>query len=80
MVVGDSPAFEKAAAEALEAVLPKGRIVVLPGEGHIAHRTAPELFAREVVQFYVRGVALERSESAMRLAAGSGAFTRHAQA
>jgi pimeloyl-ACP methyl ester carboxylesterase len=51
LVGGDSPAFEKAAAEALEAALPDGRVVVLPGEGHIAHRTAPELFEREVLRF-----------------------------
>jgi pimeloyl-ACP methyl ester carboxylesterase len=53
LVGGDSPDFEKAAAEALQAALPDGRTVVLPGEGHIAHRTAPELFAREVVRFLV---------------------------
>ncbi len=56
LVGGDSPATEKAAAEALEeAALPDGRIVVLPGQGHVAHRTAPELFAREVVRFLVHG-------------------------
>ena len=43
------------AAEALEAALPDGRVVVLPGEGHVAHRTAPELFEREVVRFLVHG-------------------------
>jgi pimeloyl-ACP methyl ester carboxylesterase len=50
---GDSPATQKAAAEALEAALPDCRIVVLPGEGNLAHRTAPELFVREVVQLLV---------------------------
>jgi pimeloyl-ACP methyl ester carboxylesterase len=55
LVGGDSPAFEKAAAEALQAALPDGRVVVLPGQGHVAHRTAPELFAREVMQFLVHG-------------------------
>ena len=50
---GDSPATQKAAAEALEAALPDCRIVVLPGEGHLAHRTAPEPFVREVVQLLV---------------------------
>ena len=48
---GDSPAFEKAAAEALDAALPESRIVVMPHQAHLAHRTAPELFAREVVRF-----------------------------
>ncbi len=52
---GDSPATEKAAAEALEAALRDGRIVVMPDQGHLAHGTAPELFAREVVQFLVHG-------------------------
>ena len=52
---GDSPATQKAAAEALGATLPDCRIVMLPGEGHLAHRTAPELFAREVVRFLVDG-------------------------
>jgi pimeloyl-ACP methyl ester carboxylesterase len=51
LVGGDSPAGQKDAAEALEAALPDGRVVVLPGEGHIAHRTAPELFEREVLRF-----------------------------
>jgi len=55
MVGGDSPAGQKTAAEALEAALPDGRVVVLPGQGHIAHRMAPELFAREVVRFLVHG-------------------------
>lgn len=55
LVGGESPEFEKAAAEALEAALPDGRIVVLPGQGHIAHRTAPELFEREVLRFLVNG-------------------------
>jgi pimeloyl-ACP methyl ester carboxylesterase len=51
LVGADSPAFEKAAAEALEEALPDGRVVVLPGQGHVAHRTAPELFEREVERF-----------------------------
>ena len=48
---GKSPALEKAAAEALDAALPDSQIVVMPHQTHLAHRTAPELFAREVVQF-----------------------------
>lgn len=51
MLGGDSPALEKAAAEALDAALPDSRIVVLPDQGHIAHRTAPEVFVREVMRF-----------------------------
>ena len=52
---GDSPEHEKAAAEALEAALPDGRVVVLAGQGHVAQRTAPELFEQEVVRFLVHG-------------------------
>ena len=52
---GDSPEHEKAAAEALEAALPDGRLVVLAGQGHVAQRTAPELFEQEVVRFLVHG-------------------------
>ncbi len=51
---GDSPAIEKAAAEDLDAALPDSRIVVMPNQEHLAHRTAPELFAREVVQFLIQ--------------------------
>jgi pimeloyl-ACP methyl ester carboxylesterase len=48
---GDSPALERAAAEALDAALPDSRIAVMPDQAHLAHRTAPELFVREVVRF-----------------------------
>lgn len=48
---GDSLAFAKAATEALAAALPDSRIVVMPHQAHLAHRTAPEVFVREVVQF-----------------------------
>ena len=58
---GDSPAIEKAAAETLNAALPDSRIVVMPGQAHLAHRTAPELFAREVVQFLQAQGASEAS-------------------
>ena len=51
---GDSPAIEKAAAEDLDAALPDSRIVVMPDQAHLAHRTAPELFAREVGQFLMQ--------------------------
>jgi pimeloyl-ACP methyl ester carboxylesterase len=49
----DSPALEKAAAEALDAALPDSQIVVMPHQAHIAHRTAPEVFVREVVRFLI---------------------------
>lgn len=48
---GDSPAFFKTTIEAWHAALPNSRIVVLPGQQHIAHYTAPDLFVREVQAF-----------------------------
>jgi pimeloyl-ACP methyl ester carboxylesterase len=48
---GDSPAFFKAAIEAVNAAVPNSRVVVLPGQQHIAIDTATELFAREVINF-----------------------------
>jgi pimeloyl-ACP methyl ester carboxylesterase len=48
---GDSPSFFKAAVEAAHAALPNSRIVVLPGQQHIAIDTAPELFVGEVLAF-----------------------------
>ena len=51
---GDSPPFEKAAAGALDAALPDSRIAVVPHQAHIAHRTAPGEFVREVARFLVQ--------------------------
>jgi pimeloyl-ACP methyl ester carboxylesterase len=48
---GDSPSFFKAAIEAVNGALPNSRIVVLPGQKHIAMDTAPDLFVREVLAF-----------------------------
>jgi pimeloyl-ACP methyl ester carboxylesterase len=48
---GDSPAFFKAAIEAVHAALPNSQVVVMPGQQHTAMNTAPELFTREVLQF-----------------------------
>jgi pimeloyl-ACP methyl ester carboxylesterase len=53
MLGGDSPVSEKAAAEDLNTALPDSRIAVMPHQGHLAHRTAPGVFVREVVQFLV---------------------------
>lgn len=44
------PSLKKPTAT-LRAALPNSRIAVLPGQQHIAHYTAPELFAAEVVRF-----------------------------
>lgn len=43
-----SPRYLKAATEAVHAALPASRIVVMPGQQHIAMSTAPELFVRLV--------------------------------
>jgi pimeloyl-ACP methyl ester carboxylesterase len=48
---GDSPTFFKAAIEAANAALPNSRIVVLPGQQHIAIDTAPDMFVHEVLAF-----------------------------
>jgi pimeloyl-ACP methyl ester carboxylesterase len=48
---GDSPPVLRQATEFVAAALPNSRIVILPGQQHIAYRTAPELFAREVLNF-----------------------------
>jgi pimeloyl-ACP methyl ester carboxylesterase len=48
---GDSPPGAREAVAIVDAALPRSQVVVLPGQQHIAMDTAPELFAREVVQF-----------------------------
>jgi pimeloyl-ACP methyl ester carboxylesterase len=37
--------------EWMEKLLPNARLIVLEGQGHVAHSTAPDLFASEVVTF-----------------------------
>lgn len=46
-----SPVELTAPTRALDAALPDSRLVVLPGQGHVAMTTAPDLFLREVVGF-----------------------------
>ena len=48
---GDSPSDSRTTVEAWHRILPNSRIVVLPGQQHIAHYTAPELFVREIQAF-----------------------------
>lgn len=48
---GESPDHFKRTIEALHSALPNSRIVVIPGQQHIAMRTAPELFVRLVTEF-----------------------------
>jgi pimeloyl-ACP methyl ester carboxylesterase len=49
----DSPQPQHDIAETVHAGLPQSRIVLLPGQHHIAPTTAPEFFAREVVKVFV---------------------------
>jgi pimeloyl-ACP methyl ester carboxylesterase len=51
MAGGESPAFELAHARSLASELPSARVSVLPGEGHVAPVTAPQMLAREISQF-----------------------------
>lgn len=52
LLVGeDSPPLELENARAVGGVLPDAGVVVLPGQGHIAMFTAPDVFVREVVRF-----------------------------
>lgn len=48
---GDSPAFARENVENWHNTLPNSRIVVLPGQQHIAMDTAPDLFVREILAF-----------------------------
>lgn len=47
----DSPSFARQAAAAVASALPNSRIIILPGQQHMAHHTDPKLFAKEVLGF-----------------------------
>jgi len=52
LLVGEkSPLFLKKPTEKLAAALPNSQVGVLPGQGHAAMSTAPELFINEIIQF-----------------------------
>lgn len=51
LVGSDSPRRELDNAHAVAAGLPDARVLILPGQQHIAMHTAPELFVREVLHF-----------------------------
>ena len=51
-----SPAI-RTIAETLHAALPNSQLVVLPGQQHVAMRTAPELFVQEVGKFFTAATA-----------------------
>jgi len=50
---GDSRDFEKKGNELVAAALPNSRVAVMPGQGHIAMYTAPDLFLYEVLSFLI---------------------------
>jgi len=47
----ESSQFLKSATAAVDAALPDGELVMLPGQGHLAMDTAPDLFLREIFSF-----------------------------
>jgi pimeloyl-ACP methyl ester carboxylesterase len=51
LVGGESPEHVKASTQSLQAALPNSRVVVLPGQQHVAMETAPDLLARETLNF-----------------------------
>jgi pimeloyl-ACP methyl ester carboxylesterase len=48
---GDSPPLFQQATELVDKILPDSRVVILPGQQHIAMDTNPELFVKEVLNF-----------------------------
>ena len=48
---GDSPPPFRRGTQAIQDALPDSRVVVMPGQQHIAMDTAPDLFVEEVVSF-----------------------------
>lgn len=55
VVGGDSPPELTSSQDVLRAALPQVQVAVLPGQQHIAMYTAPELFARTVLDFLGAG-------------------------
>ena len=53
---GESPQFLKTATEQFRAAIPNSRVVVMPGQRHIAMATASDLFVREVTDFVLAGL------------------------
>ena len=48
---GDSPPLFQQAIEMVHPALPNSKVVILPGQRHVAMDTNPELFVREVIHF-----------------------------
>jgi pimeloyl-ACP methyl ester carboxylesterase len=52
LLVGEkSPPFLQKPTEILAAALPDSQVVIMPGQGHVAMSTAPEMFVSEVINF-----------------------------
>ena len=51
LIGGDSPATYEEAEKAVAEALPNSRIVVMPGQGHVAMDSATDLFTIEVLHF-----------------------------
>lgn len=51
MLGADSPPLFRQATEVVDSALPNSRVVILPGQQHIAMDTNPDLFVSEVIQF-----------------------------
>jgi pimeloyl-ACP methyl ester carboxylesterase len=49
----ESPDWAHEATERIRAALPDARVAVLPGQGHLANVTAPDLLADEVARFVI---------------------------
>jgi pimeloyl-ACP methyl ester carboxylesterase len=47
----ESPSYATESTAAIAAALPDARLIRMPGQGHVAMLTAPELFANEVISF-----------------------------
>jgi pimeloyl-ACP methyl ester carboxylesterase len=47
----ESPRYFETAAHAVHAALPNSRIIIMPGQQHVAMDAAPELFVHEVTSF-----------------------------
>jgi pimeloyl-ACP methyl ester carboxylesterase len=56
---GDSPSLFRQAIESVDSVLPDSRVVILPGQRHIAMDTHPELFVREVLHFLLARITAQ---------------------
>jgi pimeloyl-ACP methyl ester carboxylesterase len=59
---GDSPPIFRQAIDMVSAALPTSRIVVMPGQQHVAMDTAPELFLKEVIGFLSGQAATQHRE------------------